>query len=337
LSDIESEDTYSLIFLSLKHPIRRRILRMLTEEPMSFSRIQGALDIDSGHLSYHLENLGELLSRSPEGQYKLSSIGEAATKLMGGVEEKTFNDFSLFPKRKTLNGAFILFFALLIVALFFNSLFLTLTPQTDSHIMSGSYPQSIPLNGTLNYNLSIVYRTNSFETGYGSISHSGLGYFYILAEKPFQDLTHRTWDYIGFTLELNGTGSFRIRIYDSDNQLMWELLDPSLYIKRVLSMNESGNSFSGITKTMQYIPGETFNIAPRSKPGTYKISIEWIKTDQVYEALIKFEHVREWVKWSFFYNGFVGIHLSTLFPIIIITLWVRTKPETVKGKKRKIA
>ena len=81
------DETYSLIFTSLKHPIRRRILRMLADNPLMFSEIQETLSIDSGHLNYHLVNLGELVYNIKNGHYCLSSFGRAAVKLMGGVEE----------------------------------------------------------------------------------------------------------------------------------------------------------------------------------------------------------------------------------------------------------
>ena len=81
------EETYSLIYTSLKHPIRRRILRMLRDNPLTFSEILEAVGIDSGHLNYHLDNLGDLITHSQDGKYQLSSIGSAAVKLMGGVEE----------------------------------------------------------------------------------------------------------------------------------------------------------------------------------------------------------------------------------------------------------
>ncbi len=82
------EETYSLIFRSLKHPNRRRILRMLKDENLTFSEILEPLSMDSGHLSYHLENLGDLITRSQDGKYELSSIGSAAVKLMSGVDEQ---------------------------------------------------------------------------------------------------------------------------------------------------------------------------------------------------------------------------------------------------------
>jgi DNA-binding transcriptional ArsR family regulator len=81
------EETYSLLFRSLKHPIRRKILRILVDKELAFSEILNILSIDSGHLSYHIENLGDLVKRSDNGKYGLSSIGVAAVNLMSGVEE----------------------------------------------------------------------------------------------------------------------------------------------------------------------------------------------------------------------------------------------------------
>jgi DNA-binding transcriptional ArsR family regulator len=81
------EETYSLIYTSLKHPIRRKILRMLKSKPSAFSEILESVGIDSGHLNYHLESLGDLIVHSQDGKYQLSSVGSAAVRLMGGVEE----------------------------------------------------------------------------------------------------------------------------------------------------------------------------------------------------------------------------------------------------------
>jgi len=83
----KEEETYSIMFRSLKHPARRRILRMLAEKPMTFSQLLEALGTSSPHLTYHLESLGELLSKTPDGKYRLSSFGEAAVATMKNVEE----------------------------------------------------------------------------------------------------------------------------------------------------------------------------------------------------------------------------------------------------------
>ena len=81
------EETYSTMFKSLKHPARRKILRMLAEKPKNFSRILEELGISSSHLTYHLENLGELVTKMNDGKYRLSTFGQAAVLTMKGVEE----------------------------------------------------------------------------------------------------------------------------------------------------------------------------------------------------------------------------------------------------------
>ena len=114
------EEIYSIMFSSLKHPQRRKILRMLSEKSMTFSELLEALAVSSSHLTYHLENLGELVVKLDNGKYRLSSFGEASVATMRGVEEapsiekKRFAAFS--PKWKTV------FVALLIVSVLFASL-----------------------------------------------------------------------------------------------------------------------------------------------------------------------------------------------------------------------
>ncbi|UCC58443.1 MAG: winged helix-turn-helix transcriptional regulator [Candidatus Bathyarchaeum sp.] len=81
------EETYSIMFTSLKHPARRKILRMLSGKPKTFSQILETLGVSSSHLTYHLENLGELVSKMEDGSYRLSTFGEAAVCAMRGVED----------------------------------------------------------------------------------------------------------------------------------------------------------------------------------------------------------------------------------------------------------
>ena len=79
-------ETYSTVFASLRHPIRRKILRTLSAGPKSFSDMQRIFGIESSHLTYHLESLGNLVSKTAEGKYALSSLGEAAVSMMNQVE-----------------------------------------------------------------------------------------------------------------------------------------------------------------------------------------------------------------------------------------------------------
>jgi len=81
------EEIYSIMFSSLKHPARRKILRMLADKPMTFSQMLEALGVSSSHLTYHLENLGELVSKQENGEYRLSTFGVASVDTMKIVEE----------------------------------------------------------------------------------------------------------------------------------------------------------------------------------------------------------------------------------------------------------
>jgi hypothetical protein len=81
------EETYSVMFLSLKHPVRRKILRILSVKTSTFTEILQQINIESAHLSYHLESLGDLTTKLDEGKCALSEIGKAAVSVMKKVEE----------------------------------------------------------------------------------------------------------------------------------------------------------------------------------------------------------------------------------------------------------
>jgi DNA-binding transcriptional ArsR family regulator len=81
------EETYSTMFSSLRHPARRKILRMLSDRSMTFSQMLEELEIPGSHLTYHLENLGELVVKMEDGKYKLSSFGKASVSMMKRAEE----------------------------------------------------------------------------------------------------------------------------------------------------------------------------------------------------------------------------------------------------------
>jgi hypothetical protein len=81
------DEIYSTMFTSLKHPVRRKILRMLADKPMTFMEMVEHLSVSSSHLTYHLESLGELVFKMDNGKYKLSTFGQATVSAMKGVEE----------------------------------------------------------------------------------------------------------------------------------------------------------------------------------------------------------------------------------------------------------
>ena len=101
MSDSE-EEIYSVMFSSLRHPARRKILRMLSDKNMTFSQMLEELAIPSSHLTYHLENLGELIAKDKSGKYGLSSFGKASVSMMKNAEEVPNGNakhFSTLPLR----------------------------------------------------------------------------------------------------------------------------------------------------------------------------------------------------------------------------------------------
>jgi DNA-binding transcriptional ArsR family regulator len=116
-SEGTEEEIYSVMFSSLRHPARRKILRMLSERKVTYSQMLEELAIPSSHLTYHLENLGELIVKDDAGRYELSSFGKAAVTMMRGAEEVPdthTKHFSGLPLRwKSLYAGFIIAIVLL--------------------------------------------------------------------------------------------------------------------------------------------------------------------------------------------------------------------------------
>ena len=81
------EERYSAMFSSLKHPARRKILKMLSKRSMTFSEMLEKLEILGSHLTYHLETLGEFVVKMEDGKYKLSSFGQSSVSMMERIEE----------------------------------------------------------------------------------------------------------------------------------------------------------------------------------------------------------------------------------------------------------
>jgi len=118
MASTSEDEIYSIMFSSFKHPIRRKILRILDSKSMTFMELVEALGISTPSLTYHLESLGELISKLDNGTYKLSAFGHASISALKGVEDV----HSIEPKRRwfALNSRTV-FAALLIVIVLLSS------------------------------------------------------------------------------------------------------------------------------------------------------------------------------------------------------------------------
>ena len=85
-----SEKDLTLIFNLLKHPLRRRIIKLLSESPQPYSSILKKLNIsESSILNYHLREMDELLiKKDNNAQYALTEIGEICLQLILRVKEE---------------------------------------------------------------------------------------------------------------------------------------------------------------------------------------------------------------------------------------------------------
>ncbi len=156
MSEFE-EETYSTIFAALKHPIRRGILRILSEGPRSFTEMQNLFKVDSPYLTYHLDSLKDLVSKTEDGRYRLSSMGDSAIALMIGVEETPKPLAPRYRLKQTIFKAVtILSIIILISALIPASLYFYRYAKIIGS-SEGRHSISIPADQTFSNNITVVY------------------------------------------------------------------------------------------------------------------------------------------------------------------------------------
>lgn len=112
------DDVYNDIFTALKHPIRRKILKSLENNPHTYTELLNELELETGLLNYHLENLKTLIRKDEGGKYAISIFGRAALSLTRRIEEparEKLNRVSLFGKCISWNKMFILVIGFLLL------------------------------------------------------------------------------------------------------------------------------------------------------------------------------------------------------------------------------
>jgi len=84
---LDREADRAEVFDALGHPTRIRILKLLSQEAVSFADLKKKTDIDSsGHLQHHLTKLDGLIKTDEHGNYRLSEAGNDALFVMQTVE-----------------------------------------------------------------------------------------------------------------------------------------------------------------------------------------------------------------------------------------------------------
>jgi DNA-binding transcriptional ArsR family regulator len=308
------EETYSLILTSLKHPLRRKILRMLSNRPFSFSEILESLAIDSGHLNYHLKNLGDLVTHTQDGNYTLSTAGWAAVKLMGKVEEQEETAKTNKRIRRTSKTA-IIFSAIFAVCLLTAAIYaLTYTTQDESVLFTmptdSIRPKLINLQPGDQYNYSISLNTLNFMTE--DATAYSIGQYETVVELPPPNNSIARWtryfSKTGLWLAPNDTKcSVYVTVYDPNDKIVIQYRIDTLY--------------TGPSNILQGFEFSDF--------GTYRLQFENLGDDEVTAVLVPCGGYTIYEKPLFNY-GIGGLIILLLYPILFFLSWKWT------GKNRNI-
>jgi hypothetical protein len=319
-----NEETYSLIYSSLKHPIRRKILRMLAAQELTYSEILEALAIDSGHLGYHLDNLGDLVTHLPDGKYGLSSFGKAAVTLMSGVEEPTKNTKS--KRARTLK---LLSIGLAAILLIMSLYAVTFTTSTQS-IFNGQLTYGIsPLEHGENVRFTINV-TNSpiliIDEYTYVIQANGLFNVSIYTHNSFDPNIHVVDEKYGNSLDV--ITKYKISLDIVGNQTVFPM-SFQIFDKTGKALSPIQNKTSE-NNVMKVVLGEINQL------GAYRVEESYTGS----EPLKYISHItvlREQTQKPMFYYGLVGLVVSILFLIITLAVWsktTKTKSNLKNNQKR---
>jgi DNA-binding transcriptional ArsR family regulator len=319
VSDSE-EEPYSIIFASLKHPVRRRILRMLAEKPKSFSEMLGTLGVSGSFLTYHLENLGELVCKTEDGKYKLSMFGEAAMVTMSKVEDvpkatplqldgqpQTSSSRWSTPMRISRALAniytFILVGALILASVYFINFVTSSGPS-----MTGDqyYPILVAPNGTSTFKMAIVYHNPDSNVWRAILKNDT----YILDVCP-PYVTPTSWNALSITADMR-----------SQNGLFDAIATTHFPDKHNQTYEYEG------TLTVWFM-----SIYQNATDGTYEFEIRNISSQEI-NATIDVHWTQKKLTKPYFYYGnaglviaLIGFGLGSLYPLLVFFKFLMRYPE----------
>jgi hypothetical protein len=191
------------MFTALKHPIRRKIIRIINQSPVTYTEILNQLGIDNGLLNYHLENMRDLIAKNEQGKYSLSEFGKAAVLLTDRVEEAPKSNTAIWRLNyKQLTGI------LLIIVIGLTSLYgfnLTLLNQKNLEIASANQRLSkLALLGELG---NFTKPANLLgDSGTQIVSSYFMSFSYVKRASDFYTMDRKT-SIIVFYVPMNGSSA----------------------------------------------------------------------------------------------------------------------------------
>jgi hypothetical protein len=298
----EDEETYSLIFSSLKHPIRRKILRMLRDRELTFSEILETLEIDSGHLSYHLENLGDLATRNQAGKYRLSSFGNAAVRLMGRVEEYDAPAASK-PKSKAATFAKVFSVVLALTLLVVSAYCVTLVTSSQA---GGTGWSNIPVALAQNQSSSYPINFTRMENSTVLLSDASSVGITIAVPEFASPISQWTEYYPQLGININQTHSLQfnhtylnITVRDSKGKAI---------SSTIWGADSHVGSYSGWVGAVM------------TSPDSYRLEVRNLGPDWFY-ANIGVQVLGQYFQRPLFYYGLIGLTIASSYLFVFFLSW----------------
>ena len=152
------------------------------------------LGVSTPQLTYHLESLGELISKTDDSHYKLSTFGLATVNAMKGVEEVHQNE----PKRRLVTFKWKILSVLLMIAVLLLASMTSLQYASieqlstskqslsaeNQHLLSygmgadkvAHFLQNVTEIDTTNYTISLLSNTMQWRTDFGGVAEEVIKY-----------------------------------------------------------------------------------------------------------------------------------------------------------------
>jgi predicted transcriptional regulator len=98
LQDLNSQ-VENAIFQALAHPVRRTLLKIIASaNAVTYSELITELQLPTGKLNYHLEQLEGLIEKNNERRYVLTPLGKKALNQLNLIKQETSADDEKYVK-----------------------------------------------------------------------------------------------------------------------------------------------------------------------------------------------------------------------------------------------
>jgi DNA-binding transcriptional ArsR family regulator len=235
MTNPDEDEIYSIMFTSLKHPVRRKILRMLGVKPMTFMEMVEVLGVSTPHLTYHLESLGELVSKMDNDKYKLSTFGLATISAMKGIEDVNEKE----PKRRLTTSKWKAFSLVLLVAVLILSGIVAIQGASlnqlsssqqllldeNQHLLSygmgtdkvPNFLQNVTKIDATEYTISLLSNTLQWRQDFGGVSEEIIQYSLTSSQSNLNvDFRFRNSHFSRYQLDLVESSPIFTQIQPSD-------------------------------------------------------------------------------------------------------------------------